>query len=59
MTNLYLVWRNDGAQEVTADFYERKDEDWVFVLAGDEVYRIKIDEVVSIAKAPRDLPESG
>ena len=53
--NLYLVTNVDGTEEVTADFYERDGEDWTFVRSGDEVYRIKIDDVVSIAKAPRDL----
>jgi hypothetical protein len=55
MANLYLVTNVDGTEEVTADFYERDGEDWTFVRSGDEVYRIKIDDVVSIAKAPRDL----
>lgn len=55
MANLYLVTNVDGTEEITADFYERNGEDWTFVRGGEEVYRIKIDEVVSIAKAPRDL----
>jgi hypothetical protein len=55
MANLYLVTNVDGTEEVTADFYERDGEDWTFVRSGDEVYRIKIDDVVSIAKAPKDL----
>lgn len=55
MANLYLVTNVDGTEEVTADFYERDGEEWTFVRSGDEVYRIKIDDVVSIAKAPRDL----
>lgn len=55
MANLYLVTKLDGSEEVTADFYERNGEEWTFVRSGDEVYRIKIDEVLSIAKAPKDL----
>jgi hypothetical protein len=55
MANLYLVTKLDGSEEVTADFYERNGEAWTFVRSGDEVYRIKIDEVLSIAKAPKDL----
>jgi hypothetical protein len=55
MANLYFVTRADGAEEIAADFYERKGEEWAFVLSGTEVYRIKIDDVVSVAKAPRDL----
>jgi hypothetical protein len=55
MANLYLVTNVDGTEEITADFYERNGEDWTFVRGGEEVYRIQIDEVVSIAKAPRDL----
>ena len=52
VANFYLVQTEDGTEELTADFYERKEEDWAFVLAGHEVYRIEMDDVVSIATAP-------
>lgn len=55
MANFYLVSTREGTEEVTADFYERKGEHWAFVLGGDTIYSIKIDDVVSIAKAPTDL----
>jgi hypothetical protein len=54
VANLYLVTNVDSTHEVTADFYEREGEDWAFVLGGDEVYRIKIGDVISIAKAYRE-----
>jgi hypothetical protein len=57
VANLYLVTNVGSAHEVTADFYERQGEDWAFILRGDEVYRIKIDDVLSIAKAGRDPVE--
>jgi hypothetical protein len=56
VANLYLVMMTDGrTEEISADFYERDGEDWVFLSHMNEVYRIKIDDVVSVAKAPKDL----
>ncbi len=56
MPNLYLLTKADGpADEISADFYQRDGDDWVFLLAGSEVARMPIDTVVSIAKAPRDM----
>lgn len=55
MANFYLVSTGEGTEEVTADFYERKGEHWAFVLGGGIIYSIKIDDVVSIGKAPTDL----
>jgi hypothetical protein len=54
--NLYLVGKTDGTpDEISADFYQREGDDWVFTLGGAEVARIAIDDIVSIVKAPRDL----
>ena len=56
MPNLYLIQRSDNTgNEVSADFYERQGDDWVFLLGGSEVARLEIESIVSIAKAPRDL----
>jgi hypothetical protein len=56
MPNLYLIQKSDKTgDEVSADFYERQGDDWVFLLGGSEVARLKIDSIVSIAKAPRDF----
>jgi hypothetical protein len=56
MPNLYLIQRTDDTgDEVSADFYERQGDDWVFLLAGSEVARLAIESIVSIAKAPRDF----
>ena len=56
MPNLYLLQRTDGgSDEISADHYERQGDDWVFLLNGDEVARIEIDSIVSLAKAPRDF----
>ena len=56
MPNLYLLMKLDGpADEISADFYQRDGEDWVFWLRDQEVARIPIDSIVSIAKAPRDM----
>ena len=56
MANLYLLTKADGpADEISADFYQRDGDDWVFLLGGDEVARMPIDSIVSIAKAPRDM----
>ena len=56
MPNLYLIQKSDNTgDEVSADFYERQGDDWVFLLAGSEVARLQIGSIVSIAKAPRDL----
>jgi len=56
MPNLYLLMKLDGpADEISADFYQRDGDDWVFLLGDQEVARIPIDEIVSIAKAPRDM----
>lgn len=56
MPNLYLVLKSDNTpDEVSADFYERQGDDWVFLLRGSEVARLKIESIVSIAKAPRDF----
>jgi len=56
VANLYLVMMADGsAEEIAADFYERDGDHWVFLSHMDEVYRVKIDDVVSVAKAPKDL----
>jgi hypothetical protein len=54
--NLYLLMKRDGtSDEISADFYERDGDDWIFTLSGDEVARIAIDDIVSVAKAPRDM----
>ncbi len=56
MPNLYLIQKTDNApDEVSADFYERQGDDWVFMLGGAEVARLEIESIVSIAKAPRDF----
>jgi len=56
MPNLYLIQKNDNTgDEVSADFYERQGDDWVFLLGGSEVARLHIESIISIAKAPRDL----
>jgi hypothetical protein len=56
MPNLYLIQKSDNTgDEVSADFYERQGDDWVFLLGGSEVARLEIESIVSIAKAPRDL----
>ena len=55
MANFYLVTRVEGTEEVTADFYERQEQDWVFVRGGGEVYRVEMGDVVSITKTPKDL----
>lgn len=56
MPNLYLIQKTDNnPDEVSADFYERQGDDWVFMLGGAEVARLEIDSIVSIAKAPRDF----
>jgi hypothetical protein len=53
-----MVVMSDGrTEEVSADFYERDGDGWVFLSDMSEVHRVKIDDVVSVAKAPRDLPE--
>ena len=57
VANVYMVMLSDGrTEEVGADFYERDGDDWVFMSQMDEVYRVKVDDVTSVAKAPRDLP---
>ena len=56
MPNLYLIQKtNNEPNEVSADFYERQGDDWVFMLGGAEVARLAIESIVSIAKAPRDF----
>jgi len=56
MPNLYLIHKSDNTgDEVSADFYERQGDDWVFLLGGSEVARLEIKRIVSIAKAPRQL----
>jgi len=56
MPNLYLIQKTDNEpNEVSADFYERQGDDWVFMLGGAEVARLEIGSIVSIAKAPRDF----
>jgi len=56
MPNLYLLMKTDGSSdEVSADSYERDGDDWLFILRGDIVTRIRIDQIASIAKGPRDL----
>jgi hypothetical protein len=56
MPNLYLILKSDNTpDEVSADFYERQGDEWVFLLGGSEVARLQIDNIVSIAKAPRDF----
>jgi hypothetical protein len=56
MPNLYLIQKTDNEpNEVSADFYERLGNDWVFMLAGAEVARLEIEPIVSIVKAPRDF----
>jgi hypothetical protein len=56
MPNLYLIQKtNNEPNEVSADFYERQGDDWVFMLGGAEVARLEIESIVSIAKAPRDF----
>ena len=56
MPNLYLIQKSDNTgDEVSADFYERQGDDWVFLLGGSEVARLEIDSIVSIAKAPRQF----
>ena len=56
MPNLYLIEKTDNTpDEVSADFYERQGDDWVFLLGGTEVARLEIDSIVSIAKAPCDF----
>jgi hypothetical protein len=56
MPNLYLIQKTDNnPDEVSADFYERRGDDWVFMLGGAEVARLEIDSIVSIAKAPREF----
>ena len=56
MPNLYLIQKSDNTgDEVSADFYERQGDDWVFLLGGSEVARLEIESIVSIAKAPRDF----
>jgi hypothetical protein len=56
MPNLYLIQKSDNTgDEVSADFYERQGDDWVFLLGGSEVARLQIESIVSIAKAPRDF----
>jgi hypothetical protein len=56
MPNLYLLMKLDGpSDEISADFYQRDGDDWVFWLGEQEVARIPIDAIVSIAKAPRDM----
>lgn len=54
--NLYLLTKTAGApDEISADFYERDGDDWIFTLGGEEVARVPIDKIVSIVKAPRDM----
>lgn len=56
VANLYLLMKADGlSDEISADFYQREGDDWVFTLGGDEVARMPIETIVSIAKAPRDM----
>jgi hypothetical protein len=55
MPNSYLVTEPDGTEEITADFYERQGEDWVFFLGGREVYRVPIERVLSVGKTPLNL----
>ncbi len=56
MPNLYLIQKtNNEPNEVSADFYERQGDYWVFMLGGAEVARLEIGSIVSIAKAPRDF----
>ncbi len=52
----YLIQKSDNTgDEVSADFYERQGDDWVFLLGGSEVARLQIESIISIAKAPRDF----
>jgi hypothetical protein len=54
--NLYLLMKTEGpADEIEADFFQREGDDWVFTLGGEEVAKLPIDSIVSIAKAPRDM----
>ena len=56
MPNLYLIQKSDNTgDEVSADFYERQGDDWVFLLRGTEVARLEIETIVSIGKAPLDF----
>ena len=43
MPNLYLIQKtNNEPNEVSADFYERQGDYWVFMLGGAEVARLEI-----------------
>ena len=52
MPNTYLLSMADGTpKEIRADGYERDGDDWLFHLAGAEVERIPLADIVSIAKS--------
>jgi hypothetical protein len=55
--NVYDVCHvNGGVREIEADFLEREDDDWVFYVRSDEVYRIGWFDVLSIGKSTLRLP---
>ena len=52
MPNTYLLSMADGTpKEIRADGYERDGDDWLFHLAGAEIERIPLADIVSIAKS--------
>jgi hypothetical protein len=54
MPNLYLIQKtNNEPNEVSADFYERQGDDWVFMLGGAEA--AVRDRFTSARRAPRDF----
>lgn len=51
--NIYEVMRmTGGSQEVEADFYERKGDEWVFFVGDAEVFRLPMGEVQAVVKVP-------
>ena len=58
--NIYTIEDADGrTDDIEADFCERVGDEWVFYAGLREVFRIPIDSVVGLMKAPKGVEQSG
>ena len=58
MPNLYLIQKSDNTgDEVSADFYERQGDDWVFLLGGSEVAPSRSSASSRSPKRPANSPD--
>jgi hypothetical protein len=58
--NIYTIEEVNGRMDdIEADFCERVGDDWVFYAGLQEVFRIPIESVVGVMKAPKHVEQSG